>query len=1189
MDVELTAWAHNADDPNVYVDPLHLGASDGDLAELITQDKDQRRNLYFQINSKALNGAVSVSSPVLQKLGISLRQTVKIRALNSHADKRRIMLDVVEIRFKGVMLTRNDQYKIAKRLSDCCVYSGQRLNYLNDLIRLHVDTLFRDGKKKFSGFIGDDTRLVFRSDSARVLIFIQMSSEMWNFDESGDIMFHRLVNSFIPEMLHRWHDQGDSHLVSIILFTSVTSIQQKLQAGKFAPETENFYRVVVDSVHISRWFDIMETLRVEFKKFPEEVLVTPEGKIRGYFSPSIKGNLLEAISLATTLLTSKFTDKDLLRSGVQALFATAGPTCYDVNLAEMYRLSRRLLGVEIGIELVCLARPPLHVAPLFRSLVSRTKPRLMHFVPTWINVSFWTPNKYSKQWIPQCRIYDLQMVGLIENHGRTLDLQFDVKQTFEQEYMKAYDARVFAKHEVQDLRPVVDGLLPVATTATTYVIATHEPSSPTLTTHSSGSDSVLPSPTYSTSNFNASMFNPINTLGPTRNLGRLNTPSIGSDMNMLAVNHTHAFKVDRKQREPATAVEYSFPSMWRVLSNAATVDNPSRVSAYGRWANVYPPKKKLSAVSWHSLKAPASLPLTSESFPNMRIFKENYKFQFYDVAIDPEEMDMPEVLDEMIGQRLMMGFQIAVGPGAKAAESSLSRGNPNFVLPVAPRKARDCVGVRIYLIRTGIGHRLSADDDRTINVRIYTYQGIDIDEMESPSTTTAVTRVKTKYDTDYHIINSQFLNQQIEHINWSMLDQQMAGADDPLENMSSTRNNGLVALRYVVIPVECQARNDLTPEEIHVEGVTKLVRALQKRCGNNSFIVHYYTGKMHDAVNEMLLDSRNQLVVNRLNTHISLKSMASEMQGKLGLPLRDRRWHFSLYKRVFTGNEFARWLLKTFSDINDLVEASDFAQKLMDQGLFRHPENRHKFINGHYFYQMTEEYAQEEIEDNQIQGVPNKVHVSESFIINVANDSTNKAERVKVSVDRLHNPKNTFHVLAEWLNATPKLVDEMFNSFSRLIRPYGLRLVQVAVADVQGSIEDSPFKTVVNVSLCTGGSTDGNTRGFLHFILRKYNYVLDIHGRSEISNYDVVFMWGRLQSTFAQYIHVSGYVLVQLTDTDTIIITPNTLHVSRAVMMGQAAESECDNLINGLRKLFNDKERIDELQAEYIAKNNKSK
>lgn len=1215
MDVELTAWAHGADDWRVYVDPRVLGAQDGDLAELASAG-GARRNLYFRISAKPLTGAVSVSSAVLQRLGIRSRQPVRVRALAGPGDRRRIQLDVVELKYKGVLLTRNDHYKIAKSLTGACVCSGQRVAYLDDHVRLHIDTLYRNGTKKFSGYIGADTRLVFRSDSARVLIFIQLSAEMWNFDETGDIMFHRLVNSFLPEMLRRWHDQGDSHLVSIILFTSVASQTERLAPGILPPQAQNFYRVVVDAVHIARWSDIMQTLRYEFTRFPREVLVTSAGAIRGEFLPANKGNLLEAVALATTLLTSKFADRDLWRSGVQALFATAGPACFDVDLAELYTLSRQLLGVEIGIELVCLARPPLHVAPLFRSLVSKMRPRPVFCVPTWINISFWTPNKFLKQWIPQCRIYDLQMVGLIENQRAPLGLKFDVKQNFETEYMKAYDAKVFVNDEAQDLRPRVDGLVPMATTATTYLVATHAPQSPTSPASTVRSpvvraqpppafvplilgQSVIPPPALSSTSSSQAGSRRSSVQGTAQGSSqpslRLQTPALASARESPDLDHspeperttnvvrTRAFKVERKEPE-TRGPEWLFPSMWRVLPNAATVDNPTRVSAYGRWANVYPPNRRRAAVSWHSLKSPAALPLTSENFPSTRTLKAHYKFQFYDVAIDPEIMDMPSVLDEMIGQRLLMGFQIAVGSRVRAVEASLAGGSPHSVFASPPPLARDCIGLRIYLTRTGLIHRLAADDDHTINVRLYSYDGFNVDTLRTPSLSTALTKVKTKYDDAYNVVNSHFWKRPAEHMNWSMLDQQSSGADDVLENLHSSGNSYLVGLRYVLIPVACAPRPGLTQEEIHVEGVTKFVRAVQKKCGDSSFHVHYYTGTLHAAVNDMLLDAQNRLVQNRLSTSISLKALASEMQGKLGLNMRDRRWHFTQYRKVFTGAEFARWLLKTFSDIDNIVQATDYAQSLMDKGLFRHPESRHEFINGHYFYEMTEEYRIDSEVSSNPQTQHNKVHVSESFIVNAGPNSDARSERVRISIDRLHNPKNTFHVLVEWLNATPKLVDDLFSSYARLVAAYGLRLVQVAVADVQGSIEDSPFKTVVNTECCLAESKEMDSKQFLHYVLRESEYVLDIHDRDEIGEYDALFMWGRVHSVYSQYIHSSGYVLAQLTGGMGIRITPNTLYVSRAVMMGQPAESECEKHVNSLRQLLVDADRMLELKRRFMAK-----
>ena len=47
-------------------------------------------------------------------------------------------------------------------------------------------------------------QVVFRSSTAVVQIFIQMSSEMWDFDINGDLYFEKAVNGFLTDLFAKW-------------------------------------------------------------------------------------------------------------------------------------------------------------------------------------------------------------------------------------------------------------------------------------------------------------------------------------------------------------------------------------------------------------------------------------------------------------------------------------------------------------------------------------------------------------------------------------------------------------------------------------------------------------------------------------------------------------------------------------------------------------------------------------------------------------------------------------------------------------------------------------------------------------------------------------------------------------------------------------------------------------------------
>ena len=86
-------------------------------------------------------------------------------------------------------------------------------------VRCQVNQLWSQGNRVSSGVITSDTKVVFRSPSAMVYLFIQMSSEMWQFDVHGELFYEKAVNGFLAEMFQRWEQKGSSHEVTIVMFS----------------------------------------------------------------------------------------------------------------------------------------------------------------------------------------------------------------------------------------------------------------------------------------------------------------------------------------------------------------------------------------------------------------------------------------------------------------------------------------------------------------------------------------------------------------------------------------------------------------------------------------------------------------------------------------------------------------------------------------------------------------------------------------------------------------------------------------------------------------------------------------------------------------------------------------------------------------------------------------------------------
>lgn len=94
-------------------------------------------------------------------------------------------------------------WRIKTHLRDTCVFVGKQVEFLGK-IRLNIFEIWSQGQRQASGYVTDDTKIVFRSNTAMVNLFIQMSSEMWEFDINGDLYFEKMVDYFLNDLFALW-------------------------------------------------------------------------------------------------------------------------------------------------------------------------------------------------------------------------------------------------------------------------------------------------------------------------------------------------------------------------------------------------------------------------------------------------------------------------------------------------------------------------------------------------------------------------------------------------------------------------------------------------------------------------------------------------------------------------------------------------------------------------------------------------------------------------------------------------------------------------------------------------------------------------------------------------------------------------------------------------------------------------
>jgi hypothetical protein len=306
--------------------------------------------------------------------------------------------------FKDEYLARSDMWRLAvAEMSNKTVFKGQKILFMGT-IKAQVTCVYVKGRKVQSAFFSTNTKPIFRSESARYVLFIQMSREMWDFDSegSGEIMFNKVVNGFLPALFKKWASLKAKHLVSIVLFTRVeydTGITSELASGihdssyhtgvqvdgKKKPY-KDFYRVVVSEMASGSWTTILYQLKREFKFFRKDISLhrintldptestTAESTKRGVLGTRIEaepslamhGNVLEAINLASSQFSHDYIDRDLMRTGISIVVITPCPGLFEVDYETLRMTTESLIGNGIGIDLVCLPKMPLHSVPIFR-------------------------------------------------------------------------------------------------------------------------------------------------------------------------------------------------------------------------------------------------------------------------------------------------------------------------------------------------------------------------------------------------------------------------------------------------------------------------------------------------------------------------------------------------------------------------------------------------------------------------------------------------------------------------------------------------------------------------------------------------------------------------------------------------------------------------------------------------------
>ncbi|XP_071557307.1 GATOR complex protein Iml1 isoform X5 [Temnothorax nylanderi] len=442
------------------------GIKTGDVVEIYHPD-DEFSRLLLQVTSfkEDLQGreTISVENNVASMFQLRTFADVYMNIVNPDD----VALDSIELTFKDQYMGRSEMWRLKNSLVNTCVYINKKIEFCGGSIRCQVYEMWSQGDRVACGVITDDTKVVFRSSTSMVYLFIQMSSEMWDFDIHGDLYFEKAVNGFLADLFQKWKKNSSNHEVTIVLFSrtfyNATSLEefpnhmreclQHDYRGRFY---EDFYRVAVQNERFEDWSNILVQLRKLFTDYQKIVLEYHQkpgvNMPKAVNSTAAQGNFLEVLNMSLNVFEKHYLDRSFDRTGQLSVVITPGVGVFEVDRELTNVTKQRIIDNGVGSDLVCVGEQPLHAVPLlkFHNKDSSINAPDDYSMPHWINLSFYSTNKkipYST-FIPRIKLPQKVSKHLTDNeklHCKTRLLQEDPRECLHNTLFDydAYDAQVF--------------------------------------------------------------------------------------------------------------------------------------------------------------------------------------------------------------------------------------------------------------------------------------------------------------------------------------------------------------------------------------------------------------------------------------------------------------------------------------------------------------------------------------------------------------------------------------------------------------------------------------------------------------------------------------------------------------------------------------------------------------------------
>lgn len=147
---------------------------------------------------------------------------------------------------------------------------------------------------------------------------------------------------------------------------------------------KDFFKVVTDLEIIDEWKPTLVSLKDYFWAFQRDILLThhyhraalvssPDAamggldqvRLVGRLSFAHDGPILEALNLSLNPTETHYIDRSLTLTGISTILITPGTGHFRVNKQLLRLTTTRMLDQGFGLDLISLAKRPLHQSPVF--------------------------------------------------------------------------------------------------------------------------------------------------------------------------------------------------------------------------------------------------------------------------------------------------------------------------------------------------------------------------------------------------------------------------------------------------------------------------------------------------------------------------------------------------------------------------------------------------------------------------------------------------------------------------------------------------------------------------------------------------------------------------------------------------------------------------------------------------------